>query len=327
MKLVYYNRICRLMKKYDTLVIGELNVDLILNNIAEFPRMSTEILARDMQLLMGSSSAIFACNLSILGTRVAFLGKIGTDDFGRLIIDTLEQRGVSTDYVVRSSEYKTGATIVLNYGEDRAMVTHPGAMEQLIIEDITEEIIQNCRHIHISSVFLQTGILKKIGEILSLAKELGISTSLDPQWDPSEKWDLNLKELLPFIDVFLPNTQEFLALTGQNDVHDAFDSVKDYAHTIAVKMGNSGSIGYKNGQILEKKPFLNVSVVDAIGAGDSFNAGFIYKYLQKKTLDECLEFGNLAGAINTTSAGGTTSFENIEKVKETALEQFDYKME
>jgi len=315
------------MKKYDALVIGELNVDLILNNIAEFPRMSTEILARDMQLLMGSSSAIFASNLSILGASVAFLGKIGNDDFGRLITDTLDQKGVSTEFIIRSSEYKTGATIVLNYGEDRAMVTHPGAMEQLIIEDITKEILQHSRHIHISSVFLQTGILEKIPEILRLAKELDISTSLDPQWDPSEKWHLNLKELLPLIDVFLPNTQEFLALTGKIDVHNALDSVKDYAHTIAVKMGNKGSIGYKNGQILEKKPFLNDRFVDAIGAGDSFNAGFIYKFLQKKDLHECLEFGNLAGAINTTSAGGTTSFESIEKVKKTALEQFDYRMD
>ncbi|HEC44313.1 MAG TPA: carbohydrate kinase family protein [Bacteroides sp.] len=315
------------MKKFDVIVIGELNVDLILNNIAEFPRMNTEILARDMQLLMGSSSAIFASNLSILGARVAFLGKIGNDDFGSLVTDTLEQSGVSTEFIIRSSEYKTGATIVLNYGEDRAMLTHPGAMEQLIFDDITTEIIQHCRHIHISSVFLQTGILNRIPEILRQAKELDISTSLDPQWDPSEKWDLNLKELLPLIDVFLPNTQEFLALTGQKDVHNALDSVKDYAHTIAVKMGNKGSIGCINGQILKKKPFLNDSVVDTIGAGDSFNAGFIYNFLQKKDLDECLELGNLTGAINTTSAGGTTSFENIEKVKETAMEQFDYRME
>ncbi|MFC2115034.1 carbohydrate kinase family protein [Bacteroidota bacterium] len=315
------------MKKYDALVIGELNVDLILNNIEEFPRMSTEIIAGDMQLLMGSSSAIFASNLSVLGGRVAFLGKIGNDDFGVLIIDTLDQKGVSTEFIIRSSEYKTGATIVLNYGEDRAMVTYPGAMEQLIIEDITREVLQHCRHIHISSVFLQTGILENIPEILRLAKELDISTSLDPQWDPSEKWDLDLKELLPLIDVFLPNIQELLSLTGQKDVHNALDSVKDYAHTIAVKMGSNGSIGYKNGQILEKKPFLNDRVVDAIGAGDSFNAGFISKFLQKKDLMECLEFGNLAGAINTTSSGGTNSFESLEKVKETALERFNYRLE
>jgi sugar/nucleoside kinase (ribokinase family) len=313
------------MKKYDALVIGELNVDLILNDIAAFPKLNTEILARDMQLLLGSSSAIFACNLSILGPRVAFLGKIGNDDFGRLITDTLDRKGVSTEYIIRSSEYGTGATIVLNYGEDRAMVTHPGAMEQLKIEDIDRKILHHCRHIHISSVFLQTGILEKIPEILGLAKELEITTSLDPQWDPSEKWDLDLKEWLPLIDVFLPNIQELLALTRQKNVHQALDSVKDYAHTIAVKMGGNGSIGYLNGEILEKKPYLNDRVVDAIGAGDSFNAGFIYKFLQKKDLNECLEFGNLAGAINTTSAGGTTSFESIEKVKKTALQRFNYR--
>lgn len=315
------------MKKYDTLVIGELNVDLILNGIAGFPGMNTEILARDMQLLMGSSSAIFASNLSILGTRVAFLGKIGKDDFGRLITETLDRNGVSTEFIIRSPEYKTGATIVLNYGEERAMVTHPGAMEQLVIADIPAGTMQHCRHIHISSVFLQPGILEKLPEILKQAKELGISTSLDPQWDPSEKWDLDLEELLPVTDVFLPNIQEFLALTGQKTLQDALDSVKDYAHTIAVKMGSRGSTGYTSGQVLEKKPFPNDRVVDAIGAGDSFNAGFIHKFLQGKDLGECLEFGNLTGAINTTSAGGTTSFESIEKVKRTALERFNYRLE
>lgn len=315
------------MTKYDVLVIGELNVDLILNNISGFPRMGTEILARDMQLLLGSSSAIFASNLSILGPRVAFLGKIGIDDFGRLITDTLERKRVSTEYIIRNRDYQTGATIVLNYGEERAMVTHPGAMEQLGLEDITQEIVEQCRHIHISSVFLQPGILKGLTEILKLAKEKGISTSLDPQWDPSERWDLNLVELLPLIDVFLPNTQEFLALTRQNDIDNAFESVKEYAHIIAVKMGSDGSMGYKNGQILKKEPFLNTSVVDAIGAGDSFNAGIIYKFLQMKDLAECLEFGNLTGAINTISAGGTTSFKNIDMVKETALKQFGFRME
>lgn len=315
------------MKKYDALVIGELNVDLILNHIAGFPKMSTEILARDMQLLMGSSSANMASNLSVLGTRVAFLGKIGDDDFGRLIIRTLEQRGVSTEFIVRGSPYITGATIVLNYGEDRAMVTYPGAMEYLEIEDITRDILLLARHVHISSVFLQPGILSRLSEILGLAKELGISTSLDPQWDPAEKWDLDLKEILPLTDVFLPNQLELLAMTGKKDIQTAFESVKAYARTVALKMGRKGSIGFRNGVTVEEKAFINDQVVDAIGAGDSFNAGFIHRFLQGRDLGECLEFGNLTGAINTLAAGGTASFENIDMVKESALKRFGYSMD
>jgi len=315
------------MKKYDVLVIGELNVDLILNNIEAFPRIGTERLAQDMQLVMGSSSAIFACNLSILGPKVAFLGKIGNDEFGELVMNTLETKSVSTEFIICSNQFKTGATIVLNYGEDRAMITHPGAMEHLTIEDITPEILDLCSHIHISSVFLQPGIHHNLPEILKLAKSMNITTSLDTQWDPLEKWDLNLKELLPMVDVFLPNIQEFLALTKSEDIQKAVEAVKVNSNIIAVKMGNKGSLGLFKGKSFMANPFLNKEVVDAIGAGDSFNAGFIFKYLQNVALIECLQFGNLAGAINTTAPGGTAAFESYNKVKDIARKRFNFQID
>lgn len=315
------------MKKYDVLVIGELNVDLILNNIRDFPKIGTEIIADDMELTIGSSSAIFACNLSVLGPAVAFLGIIGDDDFGNLVVNTFDQKKVSTEFVIRNKKYKTGATIALNYGEDRAMVTHPGAMEHLTDIEITPAILQQCRHVHISSVFLQPGILQNLAEILRLAKSSGLTTSLDTQWDPQEKWNIDLKEILPLTDIFFPNIQELKALTGTGEVDTAIDTVKRYAHTIAVKMGNQGSIGFSNGEKIMAGPFLNHEPVDAIGAGDSFNAGFVFKYLQKASLEQCLTFGNLAGAINTTAPGGTTAFGNFENVKKTALERFKFRID
>ena len=296
------------MKKFDVLVIGELNVDLILNQIDAFPGIGKERLAGDMQLVLGSSSAIFACNLSILGPRVAFVGKIGNDEFGKLVIDSLESKKVSTEFIIRSDRYKTGATIVLNYGEDRAMITHPGSMEHFTFSEIKPDILDRCNHIHISSVFLQPGIKENLVDLLSVAKEHNITTSLDTQWDPSEKWDLELEKALPLVDVFLPNIQELLALTRKENLEKAIKSVKDFSNIVAVKMGNNGSVGIKRGKSYSSKPFLNRQVVDAIGAGDSFNAGFIFKFLQQAELNECLLFGNLMGAINTTAAGGTAAF-------------------
>ncbi len=312
------------MKKYDVLVVGELNVDLILNGIEGFPQIGKEVIARDMQLVMGSSSAIFASNLSVLGANVAFLGKIGQDIFGELVSNSLQNKGVHTAFMVQSDQLKTGATLVLNYGEDRAMATYPGAMESLSASDISSEILTQCHHLHISSIFLQARIHQKLLEILKLAKSLNLSTSIDPQWDPAEKWDLNLHELLPFVDVFLPNIQEFTALTARENLEEALDSVKDKVNTLAVKMGNKGSYGYKAGQDLQVDPFMNRQVVDAIGAGDSFNAGFIYQYLQKAELEACLRFGNLMGAINTTAVGGTSAFESMGAVKQLAKKRFNY---
>ena len=313
-------------KKFDVLVAGELNVDLILNKIDSFPEMGKEKLAREMTLTLGSSSAIFASNISALGVKVSFIGKIGQDSFGDLVLESLKKRNVNTDFIIADENSKTGATIILNYDEDRAMVTHPGAMEELTIEEITTEHLSTAKHLHISSIFLQPKIKENILDLLVKAKKAGLTTSLDPQWDPNEKWDIDLRRLLPFIDVFLPNETEILHLTKEPDVESALKLLAPFANLIVVKMGNEGSALLRNGNISIQPAFLNENVVDAIGAGDSFDAGFISKFVQGESPIECQRFGNLCGALNTTAAGGTAAFSDYEKMKKIAREKFGVKI-
>lgn len=311
-------------KRFDVLVVGELNVDLILNQIGKFPEIGKEVLASNMNLTLGSSSAIFASNLSTLGTRVAFSGKLGHDNFGDHIISSLKSRGVDTDYIVRSVKHTTGATIVLNYGEDRAMVTYQGAMKYLTISDVTDEALRSARHLHLSSVFLQTGLTADLAELFSKAKALGLTTSIDPQWDPEEKWSVDLNALLPHVDVFMPNIKELCALTNKRDLAGGIDAIKSVSKIIVVKNGSEGAYLWDGKQILHQPSFLNKQVVDSIGAGDSFDSGFIHKFLQQKPLRECLEFGALTGAINTTRPGGTNAFENLDLVKTIAKSSFNF---
>ncbi len=311
-------------REFDVLVVGELNVDLILNDIDSFPEMGKEKLARRMTLTLGSSSAIFAGNLSSLGAKVAFIGKIGQDSFGDLVIDSLREKGVDTGMIIRSGDLKTGATVVLNYGEDRAMVTHAGAMEQLSVDDISETDLNRAGHLHFSSYFLQPALHGRIHELFEKAHRLGMTTSMDPQWDPAETWQLDLGKVLPNVDVFLPNQQEFRLLTGKNDLDAALKVTENFANTIVVKQGNKGSLSWKKGRLLQVPAFLNNQVVDAIGAGDSFNAGFIYKFVQSRPLEDCQRFGNLMGAVNTTAAGGTTAFTDYENVMKIARNKFGY---
>lgn len=308
----------------DVIVVGELNVDLILNRIDSFPEMGKEKLAEEMTLTLGSSSAIFASNLSSLGSKVSFLGKIGQDSFGDLVISSLENKGVNTELIIRSEELKTGATIVLNYDEDRAMVTHTGAMEALILDDITESKLKNTRHLHFSSYFLQPGMKSTLIDLFKMAKRLGLTTSFDAQWDPEEKWDLDLISMLPSVDVFLPNKQELLNLTQKSTVDEALEYLSPIANTIALKLGNKGSLVFSDNKKSIMEPFLNTDVIDAIGAGDSFNAGFIHKYIQNFPLNECQEFGNLTGAVSTTAAGGTTAFKDYNTVIKIAKDRFAY---
>ena len=311
-------------KRFDVVVVGELNVDIILNSIDSFPEMGKEKIAKDMTLTLGSSSAIFASNLSALGANVAFVGKIGDDAFGALVKESLQAKKVNTDFLITSKKFSTGATIVLNYSEDRAMVTYPGAMEDLTINNIKEEVIKSAKHFHFSSYFLQPGIQSGLLKLFKMAKENGLTTSLDIQWDPKEKWNFNYREMLPFVDVFLPNEQEALLLTSESKLENAINKLTPLAKCVVIKLGSKGSIAVANGKSVFKESFFNDNVVDAIGAGDSFNAGFIFKYINGSKIDECQKFGNLTGAVNTTAAGGTAAFESYDQVVKVGKEKFGF---
>ncbi len=315
------------MKMFDVLVVGELNVDIILDDIQGFPKIGKEIVANTFHLTLGSSSAIFSCNLSSLGSKVAFMGKIGKDDFAVTVESSLKQKNVNTDFILKSKDYKTGATIVMNYDMDRANITFPGAMEHLRESEISDDILKCAKHLHLSSVFLQSALKKDIVRLFKRAKSFGLTTSMDPQWDPDETWELNLQQLLPVVDIFLPNVLEFQFLTNSEDIKSGLKKVAPIANCIVIKDGENGAHLWNNGKLVSKPAFLNHTVTDCIGAGDSFDAGFIHKFLQGKPLQECLEFGNITGAINTTASGGTAAFKNREHISTIAKNQFSYDIE
>lgn len=311
-------------QKFDVIVVGELNIDLILNQIMGFPKVGTEILANEMEFTLGSSSAICASNLSSLGLNVGFIGKLGDDIFGRFIIEKLKGKGVDTSMIIVDDTLKTGVTVALSYDEDRAMATYPGAMSHLTVDDIDEDYLKNAKHVHFSSYFLQPGFKDKLHLLFQKAKNAGATTSMDVQWDPAEKWDLDLAKVLPYVDVFLPNIVELQNLTGQTDIATAIDTLQNENSFIAVKCGSRGSVLFHKDEQISKPPFLHDNVVDTIGAGDSFNAGYIYKFIQGKSAETCLEFGNLTGAISTTKPGGTAAFTNLEDILKTAQDSFNY---
>jgi sugar/nucleoside kinase (ribokinase family) len=311
------------MPEFDVLVVGELNVDLIFNQMEAFPVTGKEVLANQMKLTMGSSSAIFASNLSSMGARVAFAGMIGKDSFGDLVISTLTRKKVDTRFIIRTNEFNTGATVVMNQDNDRAMLTYPGAMTVLSMNDITDEMLKSARHLHVSSIFLQSGLKEDIVALMKRAKAMGMTTSLDPQWDPEEKWDIPWDDLFRLLDVFLPNKQEFLMLTGESEFKAALGKFKDFHNVIVVKDGTNGAYIFQKNELIHQPAFLNPSVIDCIGAGDSFDAGFIHMFLQARPLPQCLHYANLMGALNTTAVGGTGAFESHGTMKQKALEMFN----
>jgi len=314
----------KMNKEFDVIVVGELNVDLILNDLDRFPEVGKEILARQMTLTLGSSAAIFASNISSLGARVAFIGKIGKDKFGEVVLESLHNNNVDVSMIKMDENCGTGATIVLNVEEDRANTTYPGAMELLTINDISQEDLGRAKHLHFSSFFLQPGMREDVGKLFRTAQELGLTTSFDMQWDPEEEWDLDIADILPHVNVFLPNENELMYLSGKNDLIEAINFIKKYSDVLAIKKGNQGSMVSYRDEIMNLPAYLNKNVVDAIGAGDSFNAGFIFKYILGNSIPDCQQYGNLTGAVSTTAAGGTTAFQNYENFRQKARDVFGF---
>lgn len=312
------------MKRYDIAAIGELNVDVILNQIDGFPEMGKEKFAGQMLLTLGSSTAIFAANASSLGPKVCFVGMIGKDSFGALVKESLEAKGVATDYLIESSSAATGATIVMSYDEDRANLTYQGAMDIMGFDDIDQSVFENTKHIHLSSLFMQSALLRDIDKVLEAATKNGVTVSLDTQWDPAEKWALDYKKVLPSITIFLPNEKELQALTGTSSLEEAIEAVLPYLGcAMVVKMGSKGSLLVrKDGSRNMLPSFLNRNVVDAIGAGDSFNSGFVSAFVKGLPLEKCQEIGNMTGALNTTAAGGTGAFTTPEEIDQRAVALF-----
>ncbi len=311
------------MKNLDIIVVGELNVDLILTGVPSLPEIGKEKIVKDMNFTMGSASAIFASNIAKLGMDVGFIGKIGNDDFGEFMLKNLKEKNVDVSSIIKDDTLKTGITVSLSFPHDYAMLTYPGAMDYLTIDDINFDHIKNAKHMYLANYFLQPGMYDGWALLFKRSKDIGLSTSFDPGWDPAEKWDRAIFEILKNVDVFLPNKQEALNITGSNDVESALDMLSKSVKTVVIKLGSKGAIAKEGNKIVKSNVF-KINVVDTTGAGDSFNAGYIYKYLKGASVEDCLIFGSACGAIATTKIGGTTAFPTLGEVesflKERALE-------
>lgn len=303
------------MSEFDIVVVGELNVDMILQDISSFPEMGKEKIAKNMILTMGSASAIFASNVARLGAKVGFAGKLGRDYFAEIVLSTLKERGVDCGGIDQDENTQTGITVSLTFPHNYAMVTYMGAMEEFTLEDVRFDYIQKGRHMHLSSFYLQPGLRPGCAELFRRAKAAGLSTSFDPGWDPQEKWAEDTREVLENVDVFLPNEKEALNISGCKTVDGALEELGAYSQVVVIKRGGQGATCLADGEII-RTGIYRVEPVDTTGAGDSFNAGFLYEWLQGSDIRQCLATGTACGALATTKMGGTTASPTKKELRE-----------
>lgn len=293
---------------FDITIAGEINLDLILYGLPQVMPVERELLASDFQVTLGSSSAILAHNMAAIGTSVGFITRVGRDSLGRLALERLAESGTDLSRVLQTTTATgTGVTVLLPHGPVRHILTYPGTMSELSCADLDFEYLASGRHFHLSSLFLQTGLHPGLPTLLAALKSRGLTLSLDTNDDPADQWGGILDDVLPLVDMILPNEGELLRIAREPTLEEALAKVGAIVPLVVVKRGSRGALVYEHGVITEVAP-LAVTIVDTIGAGDSFNAGFLAAYLQGKPYAQCAAAGNITGALSTQRTGGTEAF-------------------
>ena len=292
-------------KQYDILTFGDMCVDLIVTGDDVVPQFGQfEKLVRDYTLEMGGSSNIFACQSAKLGLHVGLIGRVGDDDFGRLVLRRLVESGVDVQHVIVDPTLKTGLGIALCQGNDRAILTYLGTIDAVSPEQISDDLLRSARHLHHGSFFLQTKLRPTIPGIFARARAFGLSTSLDTNWDPTEKWNGTLQKTLQLTDIFLPNEQEARYISRTSSVDEAIRVFQRIGVAVtAVKQGEDGALVVSKGE--RHTCVLPASTGgDSIGTGDSFDAGFLAGWLRNLPLDQCLQIASHCGKQVADQTGG-----------------------
>jgi sugar/nucleoside kinase (ribokinase family) len=289
-------------------VVGELNLDLILYGLPKDLVPDREHLASNMAFTLGSSSAIFAHNLCVLGTQVGFISKTGGDPLGAMAAERLSAVGVDISRMKQGSgKTSTGLTVVLPFPQHRYILTYPGTMFELQYSDIDMDYVRTARHLHLSSFYLHRALRPRILHLFRQAKQAGLTTSLDTNDDPENRWDQDLLDVLKYVDIFLPNDREAKKIAQNDDLSQALNLLAGLSKIVVVKRGSGSAICRQGGEQWSLAP-PPVQMVDDIGAGDTFDAGFIHSYLLGAKLEDCLAYANIAAAYSVTREGGTEAF-------------------
>jgi sugar/nucleoside kinase (ribokinase family) len=291
----------------DLLVLGDVNPDLILADTElEVAFGQAETLVQDAALTIGGSGAIMACAAARLGLRTAIAAVVGDDLFGEFMLRALSERGVDTSGVVVDSALRTGLTVILARPGDRAILTFPGTIAAMTADQVDADLVARARHIHVSSFFLQTALTAGLPALLSSARAGGATTSVDPNWDPSGGWDGGLRRLLEHVDVLLPNAVEACRIAGDEDPQAAAVQLAESGPLVAVKLGAAGALAAgPDGAVVTVSAPAAMQPVDAVGAGDAFDAGLLAGLSAGESVERALALACACGTLSTRAAGGT----------------------
>jgi sugar/nucleoside kinase (ribokinase family) len=295
----------------DVVCVGNLVADLIVRPVETLPQRGALAMVDAIDLRAGGCALTTVVVLGRLGARASMLGMVGDDLFGRFLLEALSDAGVERSGVVCHPTVASVATVVLVDGRGERTYLHaPGVGALLTRDHLPDDLLFAGRALHIAGALINPGIDgEPTVHILEVARARGILTSLDTAYDPSGRWE-RVHAAIPHLDIFAPGYPEAKQISGRNDpVAIAAWARELGAQTAIIKLGADGA--YVDAP--EYQGFVSpirVNVVDATGAGESFNGGLLYGLIAGWPLERAVRLGTATGALAVTQIGaaaGATS--------------------
>ena len=301
--------------------VGDANVDLVVPGLEGAPRFGREVVVEEMEVRAGGSAANFALCAARLGARAGFAGMLGIDGFGEVVLRAFREAGVDTRWLCLAEDRPTGVTVALVRRDgERAFLTFQGTNAELELEDLRPvlEASPPPRWLHLAGYNLLDGLQGGPSlRLLEEARERGMTTSLDTGWDPwgwSGERVEDLRGLLRFVDIFLPNEEEVRALTGERGLRRGAQKLLEWgASAVVVKRGARGCLLVTR-KDWRRVPGFRVEVVDTTAAGDAFDAGFAVSMLSGETMARAALFANAVAALRVSRSRGEHPFPSLQEV-------------
>jgi len=268
--------------------------------------------------------AIFIDAAACLGLKSGFIGVVGDDGFGDLLLNRLRKSGVDTEHVRVAKGFTTGTAFVMYYSSgERRFIFHMrhSAAGQLNVDDVNRDYVSKAKVLHVmgSSLSINENVQKACYKAVEIAHDPGATVTFDPNLRP-ELLDVETirricKPVLSVSQIVFPSRDEAAALTGKKDpIKAAHELQKMGPQTVVIKMGATGALAATKKETIFE-PAFQVKEVDPTGAGDVYDAAFLYGVFRKLPLEKTLEFAGAAGAIKVTRfgpMGGPSSIREVE---------------
>ena len=304
-------------QNHDVAVIGEIYVDHVFSGFPSWPEPGEEVTTEAYTREMGGGAAATACGLARLGRSVALVGLVGADDIA-WFRERLERHGLS-DSGLRIGEGATGTTISVSTASDRSFFTHVGVNRGIgaLAAGDALPVLLSARHVHFAMP-----IPREVADIvLPALSAKGITTSLDMGYQPEWLADPANFATLSAVDHLMPNEMEAKLLCGSTETGAYFEraAALGLPHPM-LKLGARGAAALEHGQVIQAAP-PPVTAVDATGAGDAFDAGFIDGVLDGLDAAGRLQRGCITGALSTRKPGALAAIPDRQELR-TVHEQY-----